>query len=128
MKVLGVDYGRRKIGLAINGGKLASPLKVIHYKFVKDALEELEAVAVSEEIEKLVIGISEGEMAIEAKNFGNILSKKVKLPIVFVDETLTSEDAKFMAQEAGIQRSRRRRMEDAYAAALILQSYLDRVK
>lgn len=119
MITLGIDYGERKIGLAISSGKLAQPLKVVH------SLSEILDIINKEHVEKIVIGISEGQVAKNAKKFAEELKEKTNLEVVEIDETLSTKDAQAMAMEAGIKRKKRKAMEDAYAAALILQSYLD---
>lgn len=118
-KILGIDYGRRKIGMAISDGPLAEPWKVIRVNGFDDAVEKVLQVLQVEKVEKIVVGVSEGEMAEESKNF----AKEFKADIF--DETLTSQDAQRLSKEAGIGRKKRREMEDAYAASIMLQNYLD---
>ncbi|MCH7640627.1 Holliday junction resolvase RuvX [Patescibacteria group bacterium] len=123
--MLGIDYGKKKIGLAIADGPLAEPLKVIRYKLEEDVLRKVVEVVEVEKVEQAVIGISEREMAKETKNFARKLGNKLEIPISFQDETLTTKEAQDLSQEAGIKRKKRRELEDAYAATLILQAYLD---
>ncbi len=129
MHILAIDYGRRKIGLAIGDTetKLAEPLSVIRYEKKEDVLTEIREVVEVGEVDKVVMGISEGKMAKEIKEFSKKLEKKIETPIVFQDETLTTHDAQELSIEAGIKRRKRKGMEDAYSAALILQSYLDQM-
>jgi putative Holliday junction resolvase len=124
MKYLGVDYGRRKIGLAISEGKLAEPWKVIRYKDIKILRDEIKKIATDLETETIVIGISEGEMGEEEKEFSSSL-RKTGISVINWDETLTTQEAQRLSQEAGISRKKRKSLEDAYSAALILQDYLD---
>jgi len=119
MKTLGIDYGRSKIGVAIGIGSFAEPLKVIHADSFSDAIQKLEKEIETEKPDKIIVGISEGEMAEESKKFAE------KLGAVTFDETLTSKDAQKLSIEAGINRTKRHQMEDAYAASIILQNYLD---
>lgn len=125
MNILGIDYGRSKIGLAIAGGSLADPLQVIRYTDTKTLVDKLIKVIEEESIEKVVFGVSEGEMAKESKNFSINLGKIIKIPVETFDETLSTQDAQRMSREAGIGPKRRHQMEDAYAAAIMLQNYLD---
>ncbi len=118
-KILGIDYGRSKIGLAISDGPLAEPFKVIRYKNKESVVEEIKKIIEYENIEKVVVGVSEGEMGEESKNFAENFNAET------FDETLTSQDAQFLSQEAGIGRKKRKEMEDAYAATIMLQNYLD---
>lgn len=119
MKILGIDYGRKKIGLAVSDGKLAEPLKVIRYKDIKKLIEQIKNVIKRENIGQVIVGVSEGDMAEESKNFAKMLDAKT------YDETLTSIDANTLSIQGGVKRKKRREMEDAYAATIMLQNYLD---
>lgn len=125
--ILGIDYGKKKIGLAISDlvSKLADPLEVIKFDLQEDAIEKIEKIVSEIGVKKIVLGISEGKTAKETKVFGDILQKKLNLPIIYFDETLSTQLAQQMSINAGIKRKKRKDMEDAFAAALILQSYLD---
>ena len=125
MKILGIDYGRSKIGLAIAEGSLADPIKVIRYSDTKILTDQLIKFINEEGIEKVVFGVSEGEMGKESKNFSVNFRKIVKIPVETFDETLSTQDAQRMSMEAGIGQKKRHQMEDAYAAAIMLQNYLD---
>lgn len=127
MKILGIDYGRKKIGLATATSILAEPYQVVRYETIGEAIKKIRQVIEKEEIKKIVIGISEGQMGEETKKFSQSLSLRLRLKILVetFDETLTSFDAQKMAIEAGIKRSKRKNLEDAYAATLMLQSYID---
>jgi putative Holliday junction resolvase len=125
MKILGVDYGRSKIGLAIAEGSLAAPLQVIRYSDTKILVDKLINIIEEENIEKIVFGISEGQMGEESKNFSLNFGKLIKIPVEIFDETLSTQDAQRMSREAGIHQKKRHQMEDAYAAAIMLQNYLD---
>ncbi len=112
MRILGIDYGRRKIGLAIAESGLAEPWKVV-------GISQLENILETEKFDRIVVGISEGEMAEESKRFAE------KIGAETFDETLTTQDAQRLAVESGMSRKKRKGMEDAYAAAIMLQNYLD---
>ena len=124
-KILGIDYGRSKVGIAIGEGTLSEPLKVIWVESFNDAIQKVLQVLQVEQVDKVVVGISEGEMGEESKKFSQGLSKTVNIPVETFDETLTSKDAQRLSIEAGVSRKKRHQMEDAYAASLILQNYLD---
>lgn len=119
MKTLGIDYGRSKIGLAIGIGLFAEPFKVIRVVSFEDAVQKIKKEIEIEKPDSVTIGISEGEMAEESKRFAK------ELGAATFDETLTSKDAQKLSIEAGINRKKRHQMEDAYAASLMLQNYLD---
>jgi putative transcription antitermination factor YqgF len=122
MKTLGIDYGRSKIGLAIGIGTVAEPLKVLHINSFKDAVQKLKKEIEQEKPDKVVVGISEGEMGKESKKFAEAIGAET------FDETLTSKDAQKLSIEAGVAQKKRHAMEDAYAASIMLQSYLDSIE
>ena len=123
--ILGIDYGRKKVGLAMSTEGMATPLSVLKYEDQDKLLIELEKVVASEKVERVVIGVSEGQMARESLDFAKMVEEKLQLVVDVEDETLTSRDAQRLSIEAGIKRKKRRNMEDAYSAALMLQKYLD---
>jgi putative Holliday junction resolvase len=127
MKILGIDYGRSKVGLAISEGFLSEPLKVIRYKNPKVLSEQIKRIIEQEKVGKVVVGVSEGKMAEESKKFALDISLLSSAIVETFDETLTSHDAQALSMEAGIHRKKRHEMEDAYAAAIMLQNYLDNV-
>lgn len=123
--LLGIDYGRSKIGISLASGQLADPLQVIHYKEEKDLMVKLLALIEKYKIDEMVVGISEGVMANQSKEFGDKLLGKFGLPVHYGDETLSSQDAQALAIKAGKSRKTRAEMEDAYAATIMLQNYID---
>lgn len=125
MKILGIDYGKAKVGLAIGGGFLAEPLQVIRYKDIKVLQQQIKQIVEYENIEKIIVGISEGEMGRESRDFGISLGKFLTIPVEIFDETLSTRDAQELSRQAGINRKKRKEMEDAFAASVMLQSYLD---
>ena len=127
MRILGIDYGRKKIGLAIaeTDSNLAEPLRVIRFQDFKILVAELRGIINNSGIEKIVLGVSEGKMAEETKKFGVKLRENLQVPVVFQDETLTTHIAQELSIKAGIKRKKRKKMEDAYSATLILQDYLE---
>lgn len=127
INILGIDYGKAKVGLAISSGTLAAPLTVLRYENIDELLVRIKKVVEEEKVERIVIGLSDGQIAKESKNFGEKLSKYLSLPVSFIDETLTTVDVQQKAIEAGMKRKKRKNMEDAFSATMILQNYLDNV-
>ena len=122
---MGIDYGKRKIGIALGDERLVEGLTVVRYEDEKKALEKIVKIIKKEKVNEIVVGVSEGQIGEESRKFGEKLGKKVNLPVHFQDETLTTQDAQALSIIAGIKRKKRRALEDAYSAALILQNYLD---
>lgn len=108
-------------------GELAEPLGVINaIRNTQYAIRKIKAICDKDGIEKIVVGISEGKMAEKQRKFGRELAKITSLPVEFQDETLTSKDAIAKMIQAGKRRKFRRQFQDAVAAAIILQSWLDK--
>lgn len=124
MRILGIDFGLAKIGLAIADSGLAQPLGVV--KNGPQSLKKISQLIDQEEIEKIVIGVSQGKIGQKAKEYGKKLGQLTKVEIVFQDETLTTKEAIGKMIEAGKRQKYRREKEDAFAAAIILQAFLDR--
>lgn len=125
MRILGIDYGKKKIGLAIATSIIAAPYRTIKFVSEKELFEKLNKIVKSEKIERVVVGVSEGEMGESSRDFGERLEKELGLSVVYQDETLTTLDAQALSLEAQVGRKKRKELEDAYSAALILQGYLE---
>ena len=133
MRILGIDYGRRRLGLALSDEDriLASPLPGhLRGRLGKD-MAFLAGLAGEHHVTQAVIGLprnmngSLGEMARETLDFARALQEKLALPVIPFDERLTSSEAERVLVEANLSRRRRRSMRDSLAAVLILQGYLD---
>ncbi len=137
-KVLGVDYGAKRIGIAIGDSetRIASPLKTVAGRI--DAAQDAKNVAdlaAQHEAASIVVGLplnmdgSEGEQARLTRRFAQELERASGLPVAFQDERLSSDAAKQTLAEAGTRGGRRRKAGspiDRIAAAKILQAYFDR--
>lgn len=121
MNYLGVDYGRKKIGLALSNGVLAEPHKVIKVNSFDDAVRKVLQIIQILQIEQVVVGVSENLMAEESRKFADAINAKM------FDETLSTHDAQKLSIETGMSRKKRKLNEDAFAATIMLQSYLDYV-
>lgn len=127
MRVLGIDYGRKKIGLAVGEMKtgLVEPVgTVISYNL--QVISYLQKLIIKEEIKLLVVGLPGGEIDEEIKTFGRELEKEIGLAVEFFDETLTTQDAQKILGQIGRNKKYKKTMEDAIAAAVMLKSYLER--
>ena len=125
MKILGIDYGDKKIGLAISVGKLAEPLGIIRFETWSKLTERLLEIIASERIEKIIVGLSEGETGKKTKTFGEKLARETSVPVEYFDETLSTQEAQRLSKETGMKRTKRQALEDAFAASVMLQNYLD---
>ena len=123
MRYLGIDYGLKRIGLAISEGELATPWKVLEINGLADALQKIESLVRSEKIDKAVIGMPEGRFGKAVKRFVDGF-KKTGIEIETSDETLSTKNATRLMIEMGLPQKKRQTNDD-YSAAAILQEYLD---
>ena len=135
MKIIGIDFGLAKVGLAISdpSGVIALTLKVIRYKNKEDLISELKNISEERDVKKFVIGYpismdyKENEMTKIIDNFKQDM-ENVNFEVVLEDERLSSEYAKKIMIEQDVKVSRNKEMVDLTAASIILQTYLDRNK
>ena len=130
MRYLGVDYGLKKVGLALSEGQIASPFKVLDTSSLKDALNKVSHIIEQEEIDRVVIGVPEsGQAENIVKKFITELKTSLKndtVSVIEADETLSSSSAKDLMIDLNMSKESRKK-EDAYSASLILQNFLDSI-
>ena len=133
MTVLAVDHGEKQIGLALSDptATIASPLKVIqHVSRLMDAAQVAD-LAQENDVGLIVIGQSfdeEGRPNLagrRAAKFAEALKEQTQIPIVLWDESFSTQDARAARIELGVSRKKRSGHQDALAAVVILQSYLE---
>ncbi|MBT8398027.1 MAG: Holliday junction resolvase RuvX [Gemmatimonadetes bacterium] len=136
MRVLGIDFGERRIGLALSDptGTIAAPLPTLKRRVGKrPPLAALAAIVSENEVEALVMGLpltldgEDSDWTRTVREVGAALSDRTGLPLHFVDERLTSVRAERAVRSLGLPKKKREAKErvDAAAAVLILQSWLD---
>jgi putative Holliday junction resolvase len=123
VKILGIDYGLSKIGLAISEGELAQPLMVIQNS--EKTIGEISKICREYQIERLVIGLPEDNLGERVKEFAGQLLLSTKIIFEFQDETLTTRQALAKMIEAKKKKKIREKQKDAFAAACILEEYLE---
>lgn len=133
MRVLAVDFGLKRVGLAVSdpGGSMAFPLATIERQGRDELFARLVALVAQEGVELVVVGWpapAEGRDSLtarQAENFAASLARRVSVPVLMMDETLSSEAALDDLRAAGVKASRRKAVLDQQAAVLILRSYLE---
>ncbi len=133
MKILGLDYGEARIGVAVSDalGMLATPLDTICEKDREKQLQKTADVAKMHKIEKLVVGYPKhmdgtvGHRAIYTEEFAKDLSKLLNVPYIMWDERLSSTEAHRILESGGVSGKKRKTKVDKIAAVIILQGYLD---
>lgn len=136
MRTLGVDYGLRRVGIALSDptGTLASPLTTLRRRAGKrPPVGAIAALAQDHEVEGIVLGLpltlqgEEDEWCEEVRRVGDALAGRTGLPITLVDERFTSVQAERAIRSSGLSKTARedKARIDAGAATVILQSWLD---
>jgi putative Holliday junction resolvase len=134
MRSLGIDFGEKRIGLAISDpdGRLAVPLTTLERRNDRSALRQIAEIVRREGVERLILGEPKGldgrggENAERVRRFGARLAAMTGLPLERVDEALTSAEAASKLRQAGIGSRREPGRIDAVAAQILLQEVLDR--
>lgn len=128
MRYLGVDYGLKKMGLAISEGQIASPLNVLEISGLNDAVSKITNVIKQKTIGRVVVGVPEsGEARSAVKKFLSKLKADLKnetVSVIEAPETLSSNSAKELMIDLGVGKKSRQK-EDAYAATIILQNFIN---
>lgn len=136
MRVLGVDYGDARIGLALSDtlGIIASPIGTYQAQGMRKDIDYVAALAKEKGAQTIVIGLpinmngSMGERADKTKSFGTVLAKVSGCEVVYKDERLSTVSAEKSLIESNVRREKRKLVIDTVAAQIILQSYLDSLK
>jgi len=136
MRILGIDYGDKNIGLAIsdqlhitaqNLELYRSRNKTENLKYFRDLIERLK-------VEKIVVGLplnmdgSCGPSAEKAKKFAAWLENNLKLPVILWDERLTSQQAFRILREQNASIAQKKLVKDQVSANIILASYLESIR
>jgi putative Holliday junction resolvase len=136
MRIMGLDIGSRKIGVAISDelGVTAQGLKSIEIKSKDNAFEELVDIIKNFKIDKIVIGLpknmdgSIGRQAEKVLKWIEEFKSKINLPIETWDERLSTVEASKLLIKADLSRKKRKHVIDKLAAVLILQGYIDQIR
>jgi putative Holliday junction resolvase len=135
---MAIDYGAKAIGVAVSDELRLTvrPLTTIRREKRKYAqiIEQIGALITEHEIGTLVVGLplnmdgTRGPAVARVESFIEDLRRNLSVPIVTIDERLTSYEADRMMREMGMNERERRARSDEYAATIILQDYLDGLK
>ena len=136
MRILGLDYGSKTVGVAVSDplGLTAQSVETIWRKQenkLRQTLARIEELAAEYQAEKIVLGLPKnmnntiGERAEKTLEFREMLERRAGLPVVMWDERLTTVEAERTLMEASVRRENRKQYLDQLAAVFILQGYLD---
>lgn len=136
MRIMGLDYGSRTVGVAISDGLFltAQGVETINRtqeNKLRRTLARIKDLCEAYEVGEIVVGFpknmnnSIGDRAEKSLEFAEMLRKRTGLPVVMWDERLTTVEANRTLMESGVRREHRKEYIDKIAAIFILQGYLD---
>lgn len=136
MRILGLDFGSKTVGVAVSDGLLltAQGVEIVRRQSpnkLRQTLARIESLVSEYEVDRIVLGYpknmnnTEGERCEKTKEFKEMLERRTGLPVILWDERLTTVAADNYMMEAGIRREERKSYVDEIAAVFILQGYLD---
>lgn len=134
MRYLGLDLGTKTLGLAITDklGTISSPLKVLRYQEIDELIKELMEIVEQEHVDELVLGLpknmngSLGFAAERSLNFKAKLEQVTDKKIHLIDERLSTVEAENILISADVSRKKRKKVIDGMAAAIILDTYINK--
>ncbi|MFH1383118.1 MAG: Holliday junction resolvase RuvX [Chloroflexota bacterium] len=133
---LGLDIGDKRIGVALSDplGILASPLTIIERQDEQQDIEAIIEIISQHQVTKIIAGLPRsmngniGAQAEKVQSFVEKLRSAIEIEIEFRDERLTTVSAQRLIRDAGTKKKGEKVRDDAVAAALILQGYLDEIR
>ncbi len=136
MRILGLDFGSKTVGVAVCDplGITAQGVEIIRRKDenkLRQTLARIEELVKEYGVEKIILGLPKnmnntlGERVDKTMEFKTMLERRTGLPVIMWDERLTTVAADLIMKDAGIRREQRKDYVDMIAAELILQGYLD---
>lgn len=133
MKIMGLDYGSRRIGVAVcdDLGITAQGVGTVIRKNRDSDLTTIVELTTRYGVERIVVGYplrldgSEGIQCEKVNRFIRRLQTRLTIPVVRHDETLSTKEAEEILRKAGVRREKHRELVDRLAASIILQDYLD---
>jgi putative Holliday junction resolvase len=135
-RILALDIGEKRIGVAMSDalGIIAQPVKTLIFKGIEQLTSELIQMINEHNIKELIIGMpynmkgQSSKKTEEIRKIKNSLESKLNIPIIEIDERLTTKIAERTLYDLGKKPSKNRDKIDQIAAMYILQSYLDKKK
>ena len=132
-RILAVDYGEKRIGLAVSDelGITASPLMTLTRRSDEEAIQQIAQLVSKLKVTQIVVGLprrtdaQEGEMERKARAFAERLQQAVQVPVTLFDERFTTRIAEQVLLEADLSRRKRKQVRDRLAAVILLQSFLE---
>lgn len=135
-RILGIDHGNRRIGLALSDPMqiISKPLDTITYTNIKTVFEKLKLLIREKEVEKIILGLPLGmrgqdtDQTRRVREFKVLLESELLIKVDFEDERLSSLSARKILVLQGIKTGHEKGQVDKTAAAIFLQQHLDRIR
>jgi putative Holliday junction resolvase len=135
MRLLGLDYGTRTVGVAVTDalGMTVQPVETIRRDSdtkIRPTLRRIEELIEEYDVQELVLGLplnmdgTEGERAARSREFAEMLERRTGLLVHLIDERLTTVEADEVLAECGVDRRERKKYVDTVAAIFILEDYV----
>lgn len=132
-RILGLDYGTRRVGAALSdpGRTIAFPAEVYELRNPERDARHYRELVQEDDVDRIVVGLPlhttgrEGQLAAAARTFGAWLAGVTGLPVIYFDERYTTVEAEQRLIDAGLTRQKRKALRDQLAAQIMLQGYLD---
>ncbi len=132
-RIIALDYGKRRIGVAVSDllRITAQPRETLLIKSSKDAVNQIREILYKESAECIVLGLPKnlsgdiGDMGKEVQEFGEMLTQELGISIHYLDEQLTSVQAKKVMHSMNMKPSKNKAKVDSLSAVFILQTYLE---
>jgi len=130
-RVLGLDIGTKRIGIAISDPLFitAQPLKAIFRKTDEIAVKEINEIIKEYKVKTIVAGLPknmDGTIGSQAENCIEFMKNFSSINVIFEDERLTSMQAEFILKEQGKKYTKQKHLVDIESACIILQEYMDK--
>ena len=133
MRILGLDYGSKRIGVALSDPSetIAHPIETIQVKSDGSHFKVIKTIADAYQVSKVVVGLpynmdgSLGNRGEEVIKWGKDLEKVLDLPVIFFDERLSTSEAHELLMGINVKGRKRKAIVDKIAASIILKGYLD---
>lgn len=132
MSILAIDYGKKRIGLAVSSTIIPTLLKPVVAASREEILLNISEVINEYSVSEIVLGLplnmndTEGEMAAEVRKFAAVLEKKFGMKVVFADERLTSIEAEEKLAQTQKNWRKRKKKIDSASACIILREYMEK--
>ena len=136
MRIMGLDYGKKTVGVAISDPFLLTAQSVetitrSEENKLRKTCRRIEELIEEYEVGEIVVGLplnmngEKGERALLSENFADLVARRTGLPVHLVDERLTTVSADEILEESGVRKSERKKVIDQIAAGFILQDFLN---